>query len=148
MAAVAIYSEVFELVRFDTREYEELLRTFLRAKYQDKPISAIVVHGAANAMDAMQNYAPGALKMTVQTVFAEGSKVEVSVCDTGTGIPNDKLSGIFETFYATKQHNTGLVLSIARTIVENCGGRIWAENRPGGGAVFRFTMPLGKAHPA
>jgi signal transduction histidine kinase len=35
-----------------------------------------------------------------------------------------------------------------RTIVENCGGKVWAENRPGGGAVVRFTLPLNKARTA
>jgi signal transduction histidine kinase len=66
----------------------------------------------------------------------------VSVSDSGTGIPEHKLSEIFDTFYTTKEHGTGLGLSIARTIVENYGGRIWAENRIEGGAVFCFTLPL------
>jgi len=69
-----------------------------------------------------------------------------SVSDTGTGIPNQKLSKIFDTFYTTKEHGTGLGLSISRAIIEACGGKIWAENRDAGGAVFRFTVPLiGKA---
>jgi len=68
--------------------------------------------------------------------------VEVSVSDAGTGIPEDKLGEIFDTFYTTKEHGTGLGLSIARTIVETYGGKIWAENRPEGGAVLRFTLPL------
>jgi signal transduction histidine kinase len=70
------------------------------------------------------------------------------VSDTGTGIPNDRLKDIFKSFYTTKQQGTGLGLSIARTIVETYGGKIWAENRSRGGAVFRFTLPLVKPHPA
>jgi signal transduction histidine kinase len=58
------------------------------------------------------------------------------------------LNDIFEAFYTTKQQGTGLGLSIARTLVETYGGRIWAENRSGGGTVFRFTLPLAQAHPA
>jgi signal transduction histidine kinase len=59
-----------------------------------------------------------------------------------TGIPAHQLSEIFDTCYTTKAHGTGLGLSIARTIVENYGGKIWAENRPEGGAAFHFTLPL------
>ena len=72
------------------------------------------------------------------------SKVEVSVSDSGTGIPDDKLKGVFEPFYTTKPQGTGLGLSISRAIIEAYGGKIWAENRPGGGATFRFTLPLAK----
>ena len=71
------------------------------------------------------------------------TEVEVSVSDTGPGIPNDKLKSVFDTFYTTKPHGTGLGLSIARTIIENYGGQIWAENKLRG-AVFRFTLPLAK----
>ena len=66
------------------------------------------------------------------------------VADSGTGIPADKLNKIFDAFYTTKRDGTGLGLSIARAIVETYGGKIWAENRPGGGAVFRFTLPLSR----
>jgi signal transduction histidine kinase len=61
------------------------------------------------------------------------------------GIPSDRLNRIFDTFYTTKHQGTGLGLPIARTIVETYGGKIWAENRLGGGAMFRFTLPLSKA---
>jgi signal transduction histidine kinase len=54
------------------------------------------------------------------------------------------LKDIFEAFFTTKPQGTGLGLSIARTIVETYGGSIWAENRAGGGAVFRFTLPLAR----
>jgi signal transduction histidine kinase len=78
----------------------------------------------------------------IQTALAGDSAVEVSVTDFGTGIPKDKLEGIFDSFYTTKGHGTGLGLSIARAIIETYGGKIWAENRNGGGAVFHFTLPL------
>ena len=86
--------------------------------------------------------------MTVQTELVGEFKVEVSVSDCGPGIPSDKLKGVFETFYTTKQKGTGLGLTIVRTIVETSGGNVWAENRPGGGAVFRFTLPLVEARAA
>ena len=74
--------------------------------------------------------------------------VEVTVSDSGKGIPEDKLTSIFDPFFTTKPQGTGLGLPIARTIIETHGGTIWAENRPGGGAVFRFTLPLADARAA
>ena len=68
--------------------------------------------------------------------------MEVSVSNSGTGIPEHMLSRVFDTFYTTKKQGTGLGLSIARTIVETYGGKIWAENKAECGAVFRFTLPL------
>jgi signal transduction histidine kinase len=76
------------------------------------------------------------------------SEVEVSVCDSGPGLPKDQLKKVFETFYTTKQQGTGLGLSIVRTIIESYGGKIWAENRIAGGAAFRFTLPLAQLRPA
>ena len=99
-------------------------------------------------MDAMSNCAPGARQLAIETALNDNSEVEVSLSDTGGGIPNDKLKDIFKTFYTTKQQGTGLGLSIARTIVESYGGKIWAENRIGRGAVFRFTLPLAKPQTA
>jgi signal transduction histidine kinase len=109
-------------------------------------LEQVILNLATNAMDAMQNCPPGTRNMILQTALVGESEVEVSVSDSGTGIPNDKLKGVFETFYTTKQQGTGLGLSIVRTILETYGGKIWAENRRGGrGAVFRFTLPLVRA---
>ena len=102
---------------------------------------------AMNGMDAMLNCLPGKRSLTFQSAL-NGSTVEVSVSDTGTGIPEGKLKGVFETFYTTKPQGTGLGLSIARTIIETYGGQIWAENRQAGGAVFRFRLPLATAYHA
>jgi signal transduction histidine kinase len=111
-------------------------------------LQQVLLNLASNGMDAMADCAPGKRRLEIRTALNGGSEVEVSVADSGSGIPKDKLNDIFETFYTTKQQGTGLGLSIARTLVETYGGRIWAENRTGGGAVFRFTLPLAQARPA
>ncbi len=73
--------------------------------------------------------------------------VELAVADRGLGIPRDELERIFEPFYRVRSNTastisgTGLGLAISRAIVEAHGGRIWAENRQGGGTVIRFTCP-------
>ena len=107
-------------------------------------LQQVILNLAVNGMDAMQNCATGTGKMSIQTALVGDSEVEVCVNDSGTGIPDDKLGDVFGTFYTTKRTGTGLGLSIARTIVETYGGKIWAANRPGGGAAFRFTLPLSK----
>jgi C4-dicarboxylate-specific signal transduction histidine kinase len=125
----------------------EHARGAFRVRADQVHLQQVVINLAANGMDAMTDCPPGKRNLAVQSALNGGSVVEVSICDSGTGIPNDKLKEIFETFYTTKQQGTGLGLSIARTIVETYGGRIWAENKLGGGAVFRFTLPLVQAHP-
>jgi signal transduction histidine kinase len=86
--------------------------------------------------------ATGERAITIRASSLADARAQVSVSDSGTGIPEHKLNEIFDTFYTTKENGTGLGLSIARTIVETYGGRIWAENRDEGGAIFRFTLPL------
>ena len=71
----------------------------------------------------------------------------VQVVDQGRGIPADKLESIFERFHqvdasdSREKGGTGLGLPISRSIVEQHGGRIWAESDPGRGATFSFTLP-------
>src|SRR6476646_11511234 len=107
-------------------------------------LQQVLINIAMNAIDAMRHCDRGERKLSVDTAL-NGSSVEVSVADTGTGIPPERLNTIFDAFYTTKGQGTGLGLSITSTIVQTLGGRIWAENRPSGGALFRFTLPLSKA---
>jgi signal transduction histidine kinase len=111
-------------------------------------LQQVVLNLAINGMDAMQNAPPDGRAMEIRTARTGTSEVTVTVADTGTGIPQDRLEGIFEPFYTTKAQGTGLGLSIAQTIVKTYGGKVWAENRPGGGAVFRFTLPLVQPRPS
>jgi two-component system sensor histidine kinase KdpD len=76
----------------------------------------------------------------------------VDIADRGSGLPPGEESQIFEKFHrarsTTAAGGVGLGLTICRGIVTAHGGRIWAENRVGGGAVFRFTLPLAGPPPA
>src|SRR5262249_45934497 len=87
--------------------------------------------------------APDARWINIRSeVLPKRSRIQVSVIDSGPGIPENKLRAVFDTFFTTKEQGTGLGLSVARTIVETYGGKIWAENGPLCGAAIRFTLPL------
>jgi signal transduction histidine kinase len=108
----------------------------------------VVLNLALNGMDAMRDVAPGNRRLTIQTALFDNATVEVAISDSGPGIPADILTRVFEPFFTTKPEGIGLGLSIAHTIIERAGGAISAENRPMGGAVFRFSLPAAIARPA
>ena len=110
-------------------------------------LQQVLMNLAMNGIDSINNCDSSQRVMSIQIALVDEEAVEVSVADSGTGIPPDKLNMIFDAFYTTKEQGTGLGLSIARTIIETFRGRIWAENRPAGGAVFRFTLPLARNAP-
>ena len=68
---------------------------------------------------------------------------EVSVLDTGTGIPPDKMKEVFEPFFTTKPHGMGMGLSICRSLIEAHIGRLAARSGGKQGAVFEITLPAG-----
>ena len=81
-------------------------------------------------------------------VKQQGNWVEVSVTDTGEGIPAEDLPNIFERFYrvdksrARATGGSGLGLTIAKRLVEAHGGKIEAQSEPGKGSCFSFTVPI------
>jgi len=80
-------------------------------------------------------------------IFPDGACVHISVCDDGPGIPADELNIIFTPFQKTRSRaashdpGTGLGLAISKRIVEQHGGRIWAESKLGEGATFHVELP-------
>jgi signal transduction histidine kinase len=114
----------------------------LRVRADMVHLQQVILNLATNAMDAMVDAATDDRKLILQTALHDDTKVEMSISDTGRGIPKERLDNIFDAFYTTKPNGTGLGLSIARAIVETYGGKIWADNRAGGGAVFRIVLPL------
>jgi PAS domain S-box-containing protein len=104
-------------------------------------LQQVVLNLALNAMDATVNNFPGRRLVVMETRQVGQSKAEFSVSDTGAGIPAQQLASIFEPF-ASKRGGSGLGLSTSRGIVEAFGGKIWAQNKASGGAVFLFSLPL------
>jgi C4-dicarboxylate-specific signal transduction histidine kinase len=95
-----------------------------------------------NGLDAVTERPPGDRWVLVRTAEADGNGVEMTVEDSGKGIAESDLARVFEPFYTTKQEGLGMGLSISRTIVQAHGGRIWAENGTGCGAIFHCMLPV------
>jgi signal transduction histidine kinase len=105
-------------------------------------VQQVILNLALNAMEAMHSQPANRRVLVIRSARADRSEAEVSVTDTGPGIPAEMLDRVFEPFVTTKASGMGLGLAISRTIVEAHGGHISAESSPGGGAVLRFTLPL------
>jgi two-component system sensor histidine kinase KdpD len=103
-----------------------------------------------NLVENAAKYAPAGSAIDL-SASASNRDVIVEVADRGPGIPLGEEARIFDKFYRAKparEGGVGLGLTICRGIVEAHGGRIWAENRSGGGALFRFSIPLPDQQPS
>jgi signal transduction histidine kinase len=105
-------------------------------------LQQVVLNLLLNAIDAMGSANDGQRSIVGRTAVRDHRLAEVSIEDSGPGLPAGKENEIFQPFFTTKDTGMGMGLSIARTIVESYGGRISAANREQGGAVFRFVLPL------
>lgn len=110
-------------------------------------LQQVLLNLILNGMDAMVDTPPAQRWITVRTVANGQGSVVVAVSDTGHGIPAEQLAHVFDSFTTTKSDGMGLGLSIARSIIEAHGGKIRAENNPGGGATLRFTLPANGRKP-
>ncbi len=102
-----------------------------------------------NLLDNADKYSPRGTDITIE-VHADQTEVTLAVHDSGRGLPPGDLDRVFDKFYradsgdAQTAYGYGLGLYVCRQLVEVQGGRIWAENAPGGGAVFSFTLPVAR----
>ncbi len=105
-------------------------------------LQQVVLNLLLNGMDAMSHQPPETRRVIIRARRTEGQAVEVSVRDTGPGIPAESFSRVFEPFFSTKPQGMGMGLAVCRMVIEAHEGKIWAENRPDGGACFYFTVPV------
>lgn len=111
----------------------------LADKVQIQQVTLNLIRNAIEAMEGTE-----VRELVVAAALTPEDMVEISVSDTGHGIPSDFAAKLFQPFMTTKAQGMGVGLSISRTIVEAHGGRIWADANPKGGTVFRFTLPNGQ----
>lgn len=102
-------------------------------------LQQVLLNLVTNAQQALRS-APGPRVIELAGGLA-GTRVLVEVRDTGPGIPDAVRSRLFEPFFTTKSEGTGLGLAISAGIVSEHGGELTGDNRPEGGAVFRFSLP-------
>jgi signal transduction histidine kinase len=142
----AVASTVLALVSPDAERRHVAIRTSLepnlpRIAADPIHLQQVLLNLIVNAMDAMRDTSVDDRWLAVRTHACAGQCIEVSVLDNGRGIAPTHRHGLFEAFFTTKRDGLGLGLSIARSIVAMHGGKIWAENRESGGAIFVFTVP-------
>jgi signal transduction histidine kinase len=103
-------------------------------------LRSVFVNIIDNAIDAFVDVAEGRrLDFYIEN---GGRQATVRVRDNGRGIPSDKLDRIFNPFFTTKDHGTGLGMAIAKKIVEAHTGTIEVESTVGRGTEFQVTLPL------
>jgi C4-dicarboxylate-specific signal transduction histidine kinase len=104
-------------------------------------LQQVLMNLMINAIDAMKD-GDGTRELGVKSQRAENQQLMVSISDTGVGLPPQQADQIFNTFFTTKLHGTGMGLRISRSIIESHGGRLWAADNPPRGASFHLTLPI------
>jgi two-component system sensor kinase FixL len=106
-------------------------------------IQQVLINLIRNAVEAMEGTAGGEVVISTRALGRE--QIEIAVSDSGTGLGGLTADSLFSQFMTTKKGGMGIGLPISRTIVEAHRGKIWGEDRPEGGAIFRFTLPRGRS---
>jgi signal transduction histidine kinase len=105
-------------------------------------VHQVLVNLFKNALEAM----PEGGEITV-TSRVKGANAEISVSDTGVGMPPEVAGNIFQPYFTTKAKGTGLGLAICQNIIAEHGGCLFADSTPGRGATFTIQLPLKETSP-
>jgi C4-dicarboxylate-specific signal transduction histidine kinase len=140
-----VIREMIVLLRGETTRYSISVRAELAADISQVTadrvqLQQVLMNLMINGIDAMKE-ADGARELAIKSQQAENEGIMVSVSDNGVGLPPRLAEQIFNAFFTTKPHGTGMGLRISRSIVESHGGRLWAEGNHPRGASFYFTLP-------
>jgi C4-dicarboxylate-specific signal transduction histidine kinase len=137
--------EMIVLLRCEATRYNITVRMELAA---DLPrimgdrvqLQQVLMNLIVNSIDAVKEV-DGTRELAIKSQRTENEEVLVSVSDTGVGLPPEQTEQIFNAFFTTKPHGTGMGLRISRSIVESHGGRLWSADNSPRGANFCFTLP-------
>ncbi len=140
-----VIREMIVLLRNEANRYSISIRTDVAA---DLPkvmgdrvqLQQVFMNLMLNGIDAMKDMNAGS-ELTIKSQQAENGQLLISVSDTGVGLPPQQADQIFNAFFTTKLHGTGMGLAISRSIVESHGGRLWAADNAPRGASFYLTLP-------
>jgi len=140
-----VIREMTVLLRGEATRYNISVRTGLAADLPQAmgdrvQLQQVLMNLIMNSIDAMKDV-DGTRELGIKSQRAENEEVVVSVTDTGVGLPPQQAEQIFNAFFTTKPHGTGMGLRISRSIIESHGGRLWAANNTPRGANFCFTLP-------
>ncbi|MGC1171896.1 MAG: ATP-binding protein [Candidatus Acidiferrales bacterium] len=129
-----------EATRYEISVRAELAADLPRVIGDRVQLQQVIMNLVMNSIDAMKDV-DGTRELAIRSQRTENEQVLVSVLDTGVGLPQQHANQIFNAFFTTKSHGTGLGLRISRSIVESHGGRLWAAENSPRGANFCFTLP-------
>jgi PAS domain S-box-containing protein len=140
-----VIREMTVMLRSEAMRYSISVRTELAA---DLPqvvgdrvqLQQVMMNLIMNSIDAMKEV-DGTRELAIKSQRADGEQLLVSVSDTGIGLPPQQTGQIFNAFFTTKPHGTGMGLRISRSILESHGGRLWADDNSPRGASFYLTLP-------
>jgi PAS domain S-box-containing protein len=146
-----IIREMIVLLRGETTRYNILVGTRLTT---DLPLvmadrvqlQQVLMNLMVNGIEAMKD-ADGTRELAIGSKRMESEQIVVSVSDSGIGLPPQHTEQIFNAFFTTKPHGTGMGLRISRSIIESHGGRLWAADNSPRGASFYFTLPTNAEAP-
>jgi C4-dicarboxylate-specific signal transduction histidine kinase len=139
-----VIREMVVLVRGETTQYSITVLTELAANLPpvmgDRvQLQQVLMNLMINGIEAMRDV-DGTRELAIKSQRAKNEELVVCVTDTGVGLPAQQAEQIFNAFFTTKPHGTGMGLRISRSIVESHGGRLWAGENPPRGAGFCFTL--------
>jgi PAS domain S-box-containing protein len=140
-----IVRETVELLRGEALRYNisvgmELAADLPQVVGDRVQVQQVAMNLIVNSIEAMKDV-DGVRQMLIRSQRTDSGEVLVSVSDSGAGVPAQFTEQIFEAFFTTKSHGTGMGLRISRSIVESHGGRLWVTGALPHGAIFQFTLP-------
>ena len=140
-----VIEEMIHLLRSEATRYSisigsDLANNLPKIRADHVQLQQVFLNLMLNGIEAMVDRQPPG-KLIVKSQRAANSEILISISDTGAGLSPEQAEQIFNAFFTTKPHGTGMGLPISRSIIESHGGRLWAARNSPRGATFSFTLP-------